>query len=90
MHIRVILSPELYPIYLTAGSAYWTDSELWRVKRKHYYMKPSSQSPLLFSSNFGKGPSHATRLMTVYISRAVVFKECVFVFATKVVNNDRS
>ena len=67
-----------------------TDSELWRVKRKLYYMKPSSQSPFLFSSNFGKGPSHATRLMTVYISRAVVFKECVFVLATKVVNNDSS
>ena len=72
------------------GSQYNTDSELWRVKRKLYYMKPSSQSPFLFSSNFGKGPSHATRLMTVYISRAVVFKDCVFVLATKVVNNDRS
>ena len=65
-------------------------SELWRVKRKLYYMKPSSQSPFLFSSNFDKGPSHATRLMTVYISRAVVFKDCVFALATKVVNNDRS
>ena len=72
------------------GSQYYTDSELWRVKRKLYYMKPSSQSPFPFSSNFGKGPSHATRLMTVYISRAVVFKDCVFVLATKVVNNDRS
>ena len=72
------------------GSQYNTDSELWRVKRKLYYMKPSSQSHFLFSSNFGKGPSHATRLMTVYISRAVVFKDCVFVLATKVVNNDRS
>ena len=39
-----------------------------------------------FSSNFGKGPSQATRLMTVYISRAVVFKDCVI----KVVNDDRS
>ena len=63
------------------GSQYNTDSELWRVKRKLYYMKPSSQSPFLFSSNFGKGHSHATRLMTVYISRAVAFKDCVFGFS---------
>ena len=82
-----ILSPELYPIYLTilldppTGSQYNTDSELCRVKRKLHYTKPSSQLPFLFSSNFGKGPSHATRLMTVNISRAVVFKDCVFRFS---------
>ena len=50
-------------------------------REKDYYTKPSSQSPFLFSSNFGKGPSHATRLMTVNISRAVVFKDCVFRFS---------
>ena len=63
------------------GNQYNIDSELCRVKRKLYYTKPSCHSPFLFSSDFGKGLSHATRLMTVYISRAVVFKDCVFRFS---------
>ena len=91
MYIRVqkyasiyyLLNSTLFILLLDppTGGQYNTDSELWRVKRKLYYTKPCSQSPFLFSSNFGKGPSHAARLMTVYISRAVVFKDCVFRFS---------
>ena len=68
-NIHQQLSPALYT-YIEARSAYWKPV-LHKFRAVTRVKGHLLDELLLF--NFGTGPTHPPRLMTVYISRAVVF-----------------